>query len=150
MKKYYIIAAAAIMMAACTNEGNESPNMPNSNAIALSAQVADATTRAGVAVQSQCFETGEVINVECTPSGSTTATSYTYTTGEAAANVNALSPASGTHYWPASGTVTLKAFYPSTVTGGEGTFTVEDDQSDNDDYKASDLMYASLADVSQW
>ena len=143
MKKYFILAAAAIAMAACSND-DESVNIAqNDNVISLSASVAGPATRAAYNVQSTCFDAGQVINVECTPTGGTLA-SYTYTTVAASGNVNALSPTSGTHYWPANGsTVTVKAYYPSTVASSTTSFSVQDNQSTDASYMQSDLMYST-------
>lgn len=141
MKKYFILAAAAIAMAACSNDESESI-VKTDNAISLSASVGQ-MTRAAYNLQSACFAASEVINVECTPTGGTLA-SYTYTTEAASGNVNALTPASGTHYWPANGsTVTVKAYYPSGVSSSTATFSVQDNQSTDASYKASDLMYST-------
>lgn len=159
MNKYYILAAAAIMMAACANDENESSvdNSIDGNVIRLSAQVAgaNAVTRAGVAIQSTAFAASELINVECQPNEGTLAR-FNYTTGNPTGNVNTLSAADATHthYWPANGaTVTLKAFYPSTVTSETTTFSVSTNQAaegsalgENDadrGYKGSDLMYSA-------
>ena len=43
-------------------------------------------------------------------------------------------------YWPASGTSDIMAYYPKTVTNTTTSFTVKYNQSNNVDYKASDLM----------
>jgi hypothetical protein len=155
MKKYFILAAAVLTMTACSNDENEN-SVKNDDAINLTASVAGATaTRAGVAVQSTYFEGGELINVECTPNDGTTdgtMVSAIYETGAAATSttVNALSVYTGSTAltWPALGTVSLKAFYPSDVTSSSTTFSVQEDQSTdatNGDanYKASDLMYST-------
>lgn len=131
MKKYFILGAAALAMAACSNDESENivDNRFDNNVINLSAQVAGPSTRAGYDIQSTAFATGEAINVECTPVGGTL-DSKIYTTDEASEGVNALTIASNPFYWPSNGAnVTLKAYYPSYVTSETTTFTVSTDQS---------------------
>lgn len=141
MKKYFILAAAVLTMTACSNDENEN-SVKNDDAINLTASVAGATaTRAGVAVQSTFFEAGETVNVEVNDG------SKVYTTGAASGTVNELT-STNPFTWPASGTVSIKAYYPSSVTSSTTTFSVQVDQSTdatNGDanYKASDLMYAT-------
>ena len=147
--KFFYFAAAAMMLAACSND--ESVNeVANDNIISLTASVAGpSTTRAGVDVQSTAFDAGAEINVECTPTGGTMA-SAVYTAAAASEGKNALSLKSGQTAltWPASGTVNINAYYPSTVTSTTTSFSVLEDQSTdatNGDanYKASDLMYST-------
>lgn len=155
MKKYFILAAAALMMAACNNDERENTvaEKYESNVINLTAQVAgaNAVTRAGLTIQSAAFDADEEINVECTPSGGSyanTLASAIYTTGAATgepATVNALTLKDGETAlrWPATGTVNINAYYPSSMTSAETSFTVQTDQSLEAGYKASDLMYAT-------
>lgn len=155
MKKYFILAAAALMMAACNNDERENTvaEKYESNVINLTAQVAgaNAVTRAGLTIQSAAFDADEEINVECTPSGGSyanTLASAIYTTGAATGEpttVNALTLKDGETplRWPATGTVNINAYYPSSMTSAEASFTVQTDQSLEAGYKASDLMYAT-------
>lgn len=140
--KFFYFAAAAMMLAACSND--ESVNeVANDNIISLTASVAGAsTTRAGVDVQSTAFEENELIKVECTIGESTT--SKVYKAGAATSNVNSLTVNEGAAFtWPASGTIALKAFYPSTVTSSDESFSVQENQTESANYKASDLMYST-------
>lgn len=140
--KFFYFAAAAMMLAACSND--ESVNeVANDNIISLTASVAGvSTTRAGVDVQSTAFEENELIKVECTIGESTT--SKVYKAGAATSNVNTLTVNEGTAFtWPASGTIALKAFYPSTVNSSATEFAVQENQTEATSYKASDLMYST-------
>ena len=140
--KFFYFAAAAMMLAACSND--ESVNeVANDNIISLTASVAGAsTTRAGVDVQSTAFEENELIKVECTIGESTTP--KVYKAGAATSNVNTLTVNEGTAFtWPASGTIALKAFYPSTVNSSATEFAVQENQTEATSYKASDLMYST-------
>lgn len=144
MKKYFILAAAVLAMTACSND--ESVNIvQNDNAIKLTASVAGASnTRAGVDVQSTAFATGEEVNVECTPSGGTLA-SAVYTADAVDNGINTLTLKVGETplRWPASGTVNIDAYYPSSVATSVNSFSVQENQSTDANYMASDLMYAT-------
>lgn len=144
----FLFTAAVFFTAACSNENEINGGDPD--AIKFTASIANAsTTRAAVAVQSTAFEAGESINIECTPSAGGATTFGVYTTSAASGNVNDLTYSSGTIIkWPSTGTVDMKAFYPSTVTSSTTSFAVQTDQTTdatNGDanYKASDLMYAT-------
>ena len=104
-------------------------------------------TRAATTIQSTQFDKDAAIDVyisEATKEGQeeTTITKYTqpltYTIGEDGSTMN------GTQqYFPTSGNgVNIYAVYPSGKKSGE-TFTIETDQSDDANYKASDLMYGA-------
>lgn len=147
--KYLLIAAAATVFAACSNDEN-GVNEPTP--IRLSSSLTVLETRAGTDVQTSQFLSGEKVDVfisENVPGGGTATTTYAqplvYTTG----NGGALTPATQP-YFPTSGNgVNIHAFYPSgTVLAYDDTsveFTVEADQSADADYKASDLMYGAPA-----
>lgn len=126
--------------------GRISPSDKEPQAISFTASVGQtARTRAGVAVQSTAFDAGEQINIECTPNGGSMASAFYTTAAADNAGVNALTLSSGSTalVWPQSGTIDLKAFYPSSVTSSSTSFTVQTDQSTDANYKASDLMYAT-------
>lgn len=150
MKKYFILAAAALAMVACSNDESENNAVAQSDAISFTAGMAnDGVTRAGVDIQSQAFAENELVNIEVTPSATGTKTSKIYKAGAASENVNALTPNGGetAFTWPATGTVAIKAFYPSSVTSSTASFSVEENQSTDPNYKASDLMYATPIDA---
>lgn len=144
MRKYFILAAAALAMVACSNEENENAVQNTDNVIRLTASVGNAAqTRAGYDVQSTAFVAGRSINVECTPVGGSLA-SKVYTTAAALEGVNALTITENPFYWPANGAnVTLKAYHPSTVASTTTSFSVLEDQSTDANYMDSDLMYST-------
>ena len=149
MKKYFILAAAALTMVACSNDESESNAVAQSDAISFTAGMAnDGVTRAGVTIQGAAFAAGEDVKIEVTPSGGSM-TSAIYTTAAASDGKNALSVKAGStaFTWPANGTIAIKAFYPSSVTSTTENFTVNVDQSTEANYKASDLMYATPIDA---
>ena len=147
MRKYFILAATALAMVACSNEENENAVQNTDNVIRLTASVGAAQTRAAYNIQSTAFDANELINVECTPVGGSPA-SKVYTTSAASEGVNDLTIESNPFYWPANGAnVSLKAYYPSTVTSETTSFSVQEDQSAATGYKASDLMYSAALNV---
>lgn len=89
------------------------------------------------------FDAGEAIKVFVKPYGASSYTGYDYTTASAGQNVNLTVPAPPAippYYPPGSGTtVEAYAYYPSIAST---TFTVQNDQTSDANYKASDLMYA--------
>ena len=91
------------------------------------------------------FNAGETVKVYVKPDGAESHVGYDYTTAAAGQSVSLTPPAPPTvppYYPPGVGTkVEAYAYYPSTATPKE-TFTVQDDQTLNANYKLSDLMYA--------
>ena len=144
MRKYFILAAAALAMVACSNEENENSLVQNGDVIRLTASVGNAAqTRAGYDVQSTAFVADRSINVECTPVGGSLV-SKVYTTAAASEGVNALTIPENPFYWPANGAnVTLKAYHPSTVESTTTSFSVLENQSTDANYMDSDLMYSN-------
>lgn len=143
MKRLLFLAAAALAFAACSNDDNalnreQSPILLNSG---LSVQQSRATTD----LYAASFDEGDQIDVyiaENTAGNVTTtyAQPLVYTAAAATNNINALTTADQP-YWPSSGNgVKIYAVYPS---GTNGTFKVALDQSTDEAYKASDLMYAA-------
>lgn len=136
MKKYFILAAAAIAMAACSNNEADAPVV--NNEIRLFTEVASAT-RAASDLQGAQFANGTAISVQVTDEATSGAVTYalaTYT----ADGTGGLTP-SAAQYYPASGSaVTIKAYHPANATE---SFSVQTDQSGNDNYNASDLMWAT-------
>lgn len=149
MKKYFIIAAAALVMTACSNDENENI-VQDDNVISLTAQVATPTRAANTAADlqdaaliydSQTAANCTQVAVQVTDDATTGKVEYglaTYTTSAS----NGLTIATP-QYYPSSGsTVSIYAYTPATA---GTTFTVQADQSTAADYRASDLMYASKA-----
>lgn len=151
--KTIYLAFLATLSVACTSDGSPevSPSAEATDAIVLTASMGEGgATRGGQAIQATAFDEGELISVEVTPTGGTMQSSV-YRAGAATEGngfKNPLTAYSRAITWPANnGTVSIRAYYPSTVgstTVGSSTesFTVQADQSQDDDYKLSDLMYA--------
>lgn len=142
---------AAVWLSSCSSDEAPVPTPAETltpaapTVMVLTASIGDGeTTRGAQDVQTTSFDAGEFVNVECTPSGGTLQSTI-YQAGTADGdNHNELTPYSRALTWPSKGTVTLRAYYPSTVGSSQTSFSVQSDQSavDNSTYKLSDLMYA--------
>jgi hypothetical protein len=88
------------------------------------------------------FDVDEPIKVYVKPYGENTYVAYDYATQESGSTAVALSPITSPAYFPANdpSTVQAYAYYPATATT---TFSVQDDQTSDANYKLSDLMFAS-------
>lgn len=148
--EFILFAAAALTLAACSNDGMD--NWNGEIRLSSSLSVQDAATRAATGIQGDAFDAGESIDVniqEATVEGqdASTVTAYSplsYMTGEG----GIMEVASGTQpYYPTSGNgVDIYAVYPA---GTGETFAIAADQSADEAYKASDLMYASRSGVAR-
>lgn len=152
-KNVFLSVAAALMLAACSND-DQLP--PEETPIRLSAGLDVAAGTRGITDNSYnatAFNGGETIDVNIVETGSPASPSVTYgpsgwltATIGASGNGATLSPAC---YWPGSGAgIDIYAWYPvSTATTywatAHSVFKVPATQSGNTDHKAFDLMYAA-------
>lgn len=153
MKKIKTILACAMLVvfASCSND-TDSPSVDD-NVIRLYSSVGGITTKAAANLYTTTnnFETNALVNVYIRENTTGTA-AYTYgTNGLVVCKANgsgALNPNDGTtNYFPANGNgVDVYGIYPTSIK--ESTtpqpFSVSTNQSYDNDYKASDLMFASL------
>ena len=145
-RNYLLLAAAALAFAAC---GNDETDNWNGEIRLRSGLDVQQTTRATTAIQATQFESGENIDVYITEATTGTATTtydspLVYTVGDGGALSTTKQP-----YYPSSGNgVNIFAVYPkgTSLTSGSGSFTIKEDQSDDANYKASDLMYGAPSD----
>lgn len=133
-------AAALTVLTACSSDDatTEAPNEQRTP-VTLKHTTVDATeTRAAQNLNDGTFASGEEIKVRISNTGADSWTDYDFTTAAA----GAMSPASTVPYYPAGAqNIDLVAYYPATA----GTsFTVQTDQTSDANYKASDLMFASV------
>ncbi len=151
-KKYLMlmVATTLLLMAGCT--ADELMERPGEMPVSLTARMsADdmVATRAGVSVQGTQFDSGETFYAYF-PSGvrvgnATSASSTTFTTSD---SEGASTPATQPYFNVGTTTASVHAYYPyvsgKQVTNTTTSFTVEQDQSTDANYKKSDLMYASV------
>ena len=144
MNRLLTLAAVAMTLAACNSEIDDL-NVEIRLKSGLDVQQTD--TRAATDIQSTQFDSGEKIDVYISENTTGTATTtygtdgqpLVYTTTDALGNMSTTTQ----QYFPTSGNgVNIYAVYPSgTSIASENTFTIKEDQSTDDNYKASDLMY---------
>lgn len=116
----------------------------------VSLTVSQSGMRAGTAVQSTQFDANQTFYVyfptNVTVGSATTASNTTYTTTNASGTTT---PTTQPYFNAGATSAAVHAYYPSTVTNSTTSFSVLKDQTGNDNYKASDLMYATIASLSK-
>ena len=141
MKRFFILAAAAVAFAACSNNESDNQVQNPDNAIRLNASVGTLTRAASNLLETN-FAEGTMVKVKVTDKAVSNQVTYDavdYTVGD-----NGALSVTPIQYYPASGSeVKVYAYYPSTAADNT-TFTVATDQNEDAAYQASDLMYATL------
>lgn len=146
MKKYFVFAATVIALAACSSEEE---NVQTWNGEIRLSAVNVVQTRAAQGIQSTAFDNGEKVDVFINENATTPSIEYpqplVYTSG-----TGGVLTTSDEQYYPQSNGVNIFAVYPSGVAGTNVNatnvaFAVESDQSEEDAYKASDLMVGAPA-----
>ena len=161
MKKSKTFFACAMLaaLASCSNEHELSQQSAEDTPIRIQANVGGITTRAASNIQGTQFDAGGKIGIflkEHLSSGETNVANYT---NPIEGTVNATTQTQidlGTpQYFPSNGRgVDCLAIYPmkiglTNIDKNTHSFSVEEDQSDADKYKASDLMYAYTANTAK-
>ena len=108
----------------------------------VSSQQASVMTRAAQNLNNGYIAEGDRVRVKITPSATNVTTDYSYT----AAQYGVLESTVGTPaaYYPADGTIDIAAWAPWAFNAE--TFAVQSDQTADEDYKLSDLMFAAVED----
>ena len=155
MKKYFILAAAALMLGSCSNssdEGGKAVTNPTDNTFRLKSTVAGSkagSTRAdGTDIQTSNIENGQSVFAtftttlaagDCANWSNATTTTGTYT-ADGSGNLTGASVK-----WPCTTagteTVSITAWAPATAV--PSTWSVKTDQTAKADYLASDLLYGT-------
>ena len=143
-------AFSVLLLAGCT--ADELMERPGEVPVSLKTRVlltGGELTRAGITVQGTQFDSGETFYAYF-PSGvrvgnATSASSTTFTTSD---SEGATTPATQPYFNAGVESASVHAYYPyvsgKQVTNTTTSFTVEQDQSTDANYKKSDLMYASI------
>ena len=154
MKATKIISACAVLvaLASCSNEHELSQQSAEDTPIRIQANVGGITTRAGSDIQGSQFQAGETIGIFLKEHLGASETNVMTYSNDITGTVNStdqskidLSPA---QYFPSNGrSVDCLAIYPkqfnsANIDDNTHSFSVEEDQSADAKYKASDLMYA--------
>lgn len=139
-----LIVLSGLMLASCT-EVSELMGLDRRVRLSqqtVSSQQASVMTRAAQNLNNGYIAEGDRVRVKITPSATSVTTDYSYT----AAQYGVLESTVGTPaaYYPADGTIDIAAWAPWTFNAE--TFTVQSDQTADEDYKLSDLMFAAVED----
>lgn len=144
--KTFYFAALALMLTACSSDDVQ--KTPGAHEIQLFTQISGSTTRAeniAADLQDAQLANGTKISVKVKEHATTTSVDYALTTYTANGSGALSLPEGMKQYYPANGNgVDIYAFHPA---GTPATFEVKTDQTSADNYKKSDLMWASLTDV---
>ena len=146
-KTLFRLLSAVIFFAACGNDNFVSEQGNNNSAydripVMFSMGGQHAFTRSTTSILT--YTSGESVKVCVSDDGGSSYTAYDYTAASTS-QTPALNPPSGTKpYFPAGSGTTVQAYayYPSTA-GDNSTFTIAANQTGDDEYKASDLMYCA-------
>ena len=143
--KILLFAAAALtVLTACSSDDSPIENAEQRMPVTLAYTTIDATeTRAAQNLNEGTFASGESVMVRISNTGAAEWTDYTFTTGAAGA-MTAPDPAP---YYPAGAqNIDIVAYYPATA---GSSFRVLYDQTADFNYKASDLMFASVTNLAK-
>lgn len=142
--KQFLYAASLLLLTACSSDDVQQSQPVERIPVQLSYSTVQAVdTRAAAAqnLNDDYIASGKSVHVQIATVNGSTWDSYTYTTGD---NGAMTAPSGdGTPLYPTDDTnIKILAWYPAGVTGTSG-FSVEQDQSSNDGYMASDLMFSN-------
>ena len=148
MKKglYGICALAALLLAGCSADRADGGDGGDGDVpIYLTATITEgggvAGTRAGADLQTTQLASGVTFRAEFTGSDVSVGTTNYVTDGSGGTSV---ASGSAMPYFKFGGTsTTVNAYYPSSVNSATTSFSVATDQSTDEGYLASDLMYAT-------
>ena len=143
-KTVIIYISALLFLTGCQADKADDPRQDGLVPVTLTASqgsilsISGGMTRAadGLYSATSGFSGGETVRVFMNSSSS----SSDYTVGSPTAGVSSLT--GGSLYYPPSGSISLFAIYPA---ASASSHTVTYDQTSDDNYKASDLMYATKA-----
>ena len=148
-RKYILYGAAVILMAGCTTD---LPDVRQTNAlipigVSVGNGTGDVTTRADIEVQEVQFQEGETFYVRFADGSAVNGhgnplASTKFITTDANGTATPAVGSDSAYFNPSMSSATLHAYYPQTVNETTTSFEVAADQTDDANYKASDLMYA--------
>jgi len=139
------LAAGVLLLTACTSDFYEeyvNGRVPVNLGYEVLTAEESTRTAASTTLNDANIASGDAITVKIKNNGAATSayTSYTYTAGAS----GAMTPPSPKPYYPTGSTnIDILAYYPSTA-GNSSNFDVQADQTTDANYKASDLMVATV------
>ena len=146
MKATKIISACAVLvaLASCSNDHVISQPGAEDTPIRIQANVGAVTTKAAHNLLESSFGSGDAINVYIgeNKSNSSISSGGPYTSMVYSYTGSTFTP-TNTQYFPANGNgIDVWGVYPSTVTESTANFTIAGNQTNDAEYKNSDLMFA--------
>lgn len=151
MKTRIIITAfaALALLSSCNSEDKQQAQAQETDGrvpILLSAGVGD-DTRAGQGIQNTKFKKGQTMDIQITSKDNMTG--YDMLTYFASDNAGTLQPSKGVYpYYPTNGAnIDIRAIYPTGYMNSNNFSVTKLNQTGQESYMASDLMFAKLEDV---
>ena len=141
INQFIYVAGLALTVAACSSDDATQASAPQSERVPVTlSYTAEAQVDTRAAAQTNLNQSnivsGKQVKVRISVHGSDDWSNYDYTTGDG----GTLTLPSPAPYYPLNGSsIDIKAYYPADA---GTTFTVSNDQTSDDAYAASDLMWA--------
>ncbi len=148
--RIFITAFAALaLLSGCNSDDKQQASSQNDDGripILLSAGVGD-DTRAGQGIQNTKFKKGQTMDIQITSKDNMTG--YDMLTYFASDNAGTLQPSKGVYpYYPTNGAnIDIRAIYPTGYMNSNNFSVTKLNQTGQESYMASDLMFAKLEDV---
>lgn len=151
IKQLLITSASLLLLAACSSDDSASKDKTADDGrvpIQLGCSVDDGT-RSGTNIQNNKLKQGAVIDVQIEPTDIYATTHYDLLQYQVSNSTGGLTPVKKVYpYYPVEGgTVDIYAIYPVGKLDAE-SFTVKDEQLNDQNYKDSDLMFAKVSNQS--
>jgi len=153
-----LMAAALTACSSDVDQGQQSPftDLSPDGAVPVTFSVSDLRDITRAASSIVTFNANEKVKVFVKPNGASDYTQYDYKTAAGQSNVsltlekNYATNDATPPYFPAGTGTTVQAYayYPATAASA-ATFSVADNQTTDDNYKASDLMYAEVRTITK-
>lgn len=142
-----MLSLAVLLLAGCSAD-SPFQRVDGLVLINMTAQVSEVdVTRAGTAVQNTQFASGETFYVHF-PSN-VTVSNTKYTTTDASGTTKVATGSTQPYFNAGASSAAVHAYYPSTHNETTSSFTVQKAQNTDANYRASDLMYATIASLSK-
>ena len=149
MKQILMMSASLLLLMACSNDDATSNGAVAEDGripIQLGCSLEEGATRSGVNIQNNKFKQSAIIDVQIEPTTPGDKTKYDLIQYQVSNSSGGLTPVKKIYpYFPVSGSnVDIYGIYPAGNLDVE-SFTIKTEQLNDDNYKASDLMYAKVS-----
>lgn len=136
ISKLYAVGLLALTACSADTELSELSDRVPINLGYTTVTANETRASANTALNDVNIASGRAVRVRISTDGGTSYTDYDYTTGAS----GTMTPPSAKPYYPASGTVKIVAYHPSTAST---SFTINNNQTTDANYNASDLMFSN-------